>query len=107
MSVWIGKSFPFGRLTLATIMFDIEINAYKFLYTVFVNHFIQPSVVCKLQFQYVCMTCIASRLHEGPSHMITPLSHLPSAHVDESKIMSSAARETAHIDCRYGYYFFK
>ncbi|CAG9535238.1 unnamed protein product [Cercopithifilaria johnstoni] len=48
---------------------------------------------------YVCMTCVASRLHEGPSHMITPLSHLPNAHVDESKITSSTARETTHIDC--------
>ncbi|KAK6110867.1 Bromodomain family protein [Brugia pahangi] len=48
---------------------------------------------------YVCMTCIASRLHEGPSHMITPLSHLPNSQVDESKIMSSTARETTHIDC--------
>uniref|UniRef100_A0A1I7V8G2 E3 ubiquitin-protein ligase TRIM33 n=2 Tax=Loa loa TaxID=7209 RepID=A0A1I7V8G2_LOALO len=48
---------------------------------------------------YVCMTCVTSRLHEGPSHMVTPLSHLPNAHVDESKIMSSTARETTHIDC--------
>uniref|UniRef100_A0A915PWM5 E3 ubiquitin-protein ligase TRIM33 n=1 Tax=Setaria digitata TaxID=48799 RepID=A0A915PWM5_9BILA len=48
---------------------------------------------------YVCMTCVASRLHEGPSHIITPLSHLPNTHVDESKIMSSTARETTHIDC--------
>uniref|UniRef100_A0A8R1TTV4 E3 ubiquitin-protein ligase TRIM33 n=1 Tax=Onchocerca volvulus TaxID=6282 RepID=A0A8R1TTV4_ONCVO len=48
---------------------------------------------------YVCMTCVASRLHEGPSHMITPLSNLPNAHVDENKIMSSTVRETTHIDC--------
>ncbi|MCP9265707.1 hypothetical protein DINM_021072 [Dirofilaria immitis] len=48
---------------------------------------------------YLCMTCVASRLHDGPSHMITPLSHLPNAHIDESKIMSSTARETTHIDC--------
>uniref|UniRef100_A0A1I8EZM2 E3 ubiquitin-protein ligase TRIM33 n=1 Tax=Wuchereria bancrofti TaxID=6293 RepID=A0A1I8EZM2_WUCBA len=48
---------------------------------------------------YVCMTCVASRLHEGPSHMITPLSHLSNSQVDESKIMSSTARETTHIDC--------
>ncbi|VBB27793.1 unnamed protein product [Acanthocheilonema viteae] len=54
------------------------------------SHFLQT---------YVCMTCIASRFHEGPSHMITPLSHLSNAHVDESKIMSSTARETTHIDC--------
>ncbi|VDK79027.1 unnamed protein product [Litomosoides sigmodontis] len=64
-----------------------------------VRAFRSPSMVCKLHFQYVCLTCINSRLHEGPSHMITPLSHLPSAHIDESKIMSSSARETAHIDC--------
>ncbi|KHN79433.1 E3 ubiquitin-protein ligase TRIM33 [Toxocara canis] len=48
----------------------------------------------------LCKECLAAQTHEGPLHIKTPIVQLaPASHIDEAKIVSSTARETAHIDC--------
>ncbi|VDD89506.1 unnamed protein product [Enterobius vermicularis] len=52
-----------------------------------------------LHFQASCSECLQMRIHEGPHHIISPISHLAaSSSVEEEKIKSSSARELTLIE---------